>query len=383
MEFSSLLEDLKARRLYRRVRSLASAQGPRVRLEGREVLNFSSNDYLGLAADPRLADAAREAAGRWGTGSGASRLVSGSLGIHDALEEAAARFKGEEAALLFPAGFMANLGVLQALAGRGDTVWIDRAVHASIVDAARLTGASLRVWPHRDLDFLGRRLGRPSAGRAVVVTDSYFSMDGDTADLAALRGLTRARGALLVVDEAHANGVFGPEGRGLTAAQGIAGLADAVVGTFSKAFGSQGGFAAGRRDVIDVVTNRARAFIYTTAPAPPTCAAALAALGICESDARLRRALEANVRFLRERLEAAGFDLMGSVGPIIPILAGGTERALRLSERLLEKGFLAPAIRPPTVPKGTDRLRVTVTAGHAEEDIARFVEALAAARDGA
>ena len=376
MSFQTELDFLKQNHLHRSLRRIESPQGREVTAGGRRLLNFSSNDYLGLASDPRLAEAAAEAARRWGTGSGASRLLSGPLGIHHELEEKIAAFRREEAAIVFSSGFAANLGAIPALVGEGDAVWIDRFSHASIVDAARLSGARLRVYPHLDAEFLSRWLKRTRARRQLIVTDSYFSMDGDIAPLGELADLAGRHGATLMVDEAHATGVFGPTGRGLLEEAGLEGRAGVVMGTFSKAFGSSGGFVAGRKDLIEFLANRARTFIYTTGSSPASSAASVRAIEICQSDAAPRERLWRNVRLLRQRLEAAGFDLMRSRGPIIPVLVKDTARALGISEALLETGILLPAIRPPTVPQGTDRLRISVTAAHTEEDLARLVQSL-------
>lgn len=327
-----------------------------------------------------MARAAAEGARVWGTGSGASRLLTGSLAIHHLLEEKTAAFKREEAALAFSSGFAANLGIIPAIAGEDDAVWIDRASHASIVDGARLSGARVRVYPHRDVEFLERWLRRTRAARQVIVTDAYFSMDGDVAPLTDLHALARRFGATLMVDEAHATGVYGATGRGVTEAAGLEGEVDIVMGTYGKAFGSSGAFAAGKKSMIDFLVNRARTFIYTTAAPPAVSAASLAALEIADKDPEPRERLWRNTRSLRAKLEANGFDLAGSEGPIVPLLVGDTDRALKLASRLFEKGILAPAIRPPTVPKGTDRLRLGVTAKHTEDHIGRLVEALVEAR---
>ncbi len=250
------------------------------------------------------------------------------------------------------------------------------------MDGARLSGARVRVFPHRDVAFLDRWLKRTRAARQLIVTDAYFSMDGDLAPLAELKALARKYGALLMVDEAHATGVYGATGRGLTEAAGLEGGVDVVMGTFSKAFGSSGGFVAGKKSLIDFLVNRARTFIYTTASSPAASGASLRAIEILEKDALPRERLWRNVRSLRSKLEAGGFDLAQSEGPIIPILLGDSGRALDFAAKLLEKGILAPAIRPPTVPKGTDRLRLTVTAAHTEKHLERLIAALIEVRNG-
>lgn len=374
--FKQKIDELKQHDLYRQVRTLTGPQGARVRAEGRELVNFSSNDYLGLAFDPEVIRGARDAAEAWGTGAGASRLVSGTLGPHGELERRLAAWVGTEAALVFPSGFQTNLGVIQALAGPEDEVIVDRCAHASLVDGARLSGAKLRVMPHADADRLEELLMKPCAGRRLVVTDSYFSMDGDRAPLVRIAGACERAGAMLLVDEAHALGVYGENGRGLLHEDGmkhggksLSGRVTAVIGTLSKSLGSQGGFAAGSSEFIEYLVNRARTFIYTTGVSPFACGAALASLNLIGSSDERRRTLWARVASARQKLAAIGLDLGRSEGPIIPVLIGDTRRALEIAGRLREAGILGVAIRPPTVPKGTDRIRLTVTAKHTEEDL--------------
>jgi len=374
--FPAELTAIKEKNLYRSLRRLDKAQGPRVFIEGQEFINFSSNDYLGFACHESIIRAATDAVRQWGTGSGASRLVSGSLGIHHELEERIAAFKREERALLFSSGFQANLGTLQALVGRGDTILLDRYCHASLVDGARLSGARLRIYPHLDLNRLGELLAKITEGRKLVVTDTYFSMDGDIAPLDDLVSLCRRHDAMLLVDDAHAVGVMGPTGRGLTEHFGVEGQIDAVMGTFSKALGSQGGFVAGSSTLTDYLINKARTLIYTTGPTPASSGASLQAIALIENDAGPRETLWSHVHFLREKFSALGFDVSKSQGPILPLMIGSTPGVLALSDKLRVAGILAPAIRPPTVPKGTDRIRFTVTAKHKREDLEHLVEIL-------
>ncbi len=330
----------------------------------RPVVSFASNDYLGLTTHPAVVAAAHTALDRWGAGAGASRLVTGSRPVHHDLEAALAEWKGTEAAVVFPTGFAANLSVLSVVAGPGVTVHSDELNHASIIDGCRLARAEVRVYPHGDLAALGAALAA-TPGRAVVVTDAVFSMDGDAADLEGLAALATRYGALLVLDEAHA--VLGPD-----LAPGAA--PDVLrVGTLSKALGSLGGFVAGSRHAVDLLVNLARPYVFTTAPTPAAAAAALAALEVVRSP-------EGDV--LRARLTAHVDRVAGAVGlahhrsPILPVVLGSEEAALGAADQLLGAGLWVPAIRPPTVPVGTSRLRVTLSAAHADEQVARLVAAL-------
>ncbi len=382
------LDDLKARGLYRRLVALGSAAGPHVEIGGRTVLQFASNNYLGLANDPRVKEAARAALERWGWGAGASRLVAGHTEAHARLEADLAAFKHTEAALVFPTGYMTNLGVVTALVGRGDTVIMDRANHASLYDAVRLAGAALVRYPQADAGAAGRLLEkhRGAAGRRMLVTDTVFSMDGRCAPLTELAELCRRENCMLLLDEAHATGVLGPTGAGLAEELGIAEGITAGVGTLSKALGGIGGFVAASRDVCDLVVNRARPFIYTTALPAAACEAARAALRIVRSEPGGRRRLLDLSKRLRTRLLEEGFDIGAekpgaSVStPIVPIILGGPERALAFAAALLEGGIFCPAIRPPTVPPGTSRLRISLTVEHTEDDMERLLSALARIR---
>jgi 8-amino-7-oxononanoate synthase len=407
------LEDLKARDLYRRLVAVGSAAGPRVRVgparrslgEGgrRTVLQFASNNYLGLANDPRVREAARKAVEKWGWGAGASRLIAGHTDAHAALEADLAAFKHTEAALVFPTGYMANLGVISALVGRGDTVLSDRENHASIYDGIRLSGAELARYRHADAEDAAARLLNPKSEirnpKCLLITDTVFSMGGDIAPLAALASACRRAGAMLLLDEAHATGVLGPRGAGLgdallTSASLSAGfesrlngaksqLAQAItasVGTLSKALGGIGGFVAASRQVCDLLVNRARPFIYSTALPAAACEAARAALKIVRREPERRRRLLVLADRLRAALRDEGFDTGRSATQIVPIIVGEPDRALALAAALLERGIFCPAIRPPTVPPRTSRIRISLTAEHTDEDIARLVRALVAAR---
>lgn len=338
--------------LQRSLRTIESAQGPRVRLDGREVLLLCSNDYLGLAGDPRLAEAAAEAAARWGAGAGASPLVSGHMGIHRELEERLAELKGTEACVLFGSGFLANTGVIAALASDG-VVASDALNHASIVDGCRLARARTLVYEH----------GAVPEGADLIVTDAVFSMDGDIADLEALV----ETGARVVVDEAHATGVVGPEGRGLAHALGLS-REVITIGTLGKALGSYGAFVCCDARTADYLVNRARTLIYSTALPPPSVGAALRALELMPS---LVPKLHENARTLREALGVPVSEM-----PIVPLVVGSAEAALAASADALAQGVFAQAIRPPTVPPGTSRLRLVATAAHAPEELRRAAEVL-------
>lgn len=363
--------------LYRRRRVLDSAPGPRVVIDGRELLAFCSNDYLGLANDPRLIEAQRAAATEYGAGAGAAHLVTGHQRIHHALEEGIAAFTGREAALLFSTGYMANLGIATALVARGDHVYQDRLNHASLIDAGLLSGARFQRYAHSDAAALKTRLARQEEGAALVLTDGVFSMDGDVAPLPALAAACRRHGAFLVVDDAHGVGVIGETGRG--ALEHFALGADDVpvlMGTLGKAFGSFGAFVAGSRALIETLINGARSYIYTTALPPAVAAASLEALRIADAEPERRAQLHRLVARFRDGAQSIGLALTPSFTPIQPVIVGDAADALQLSDALLERGVLVAAIRPPTVPQGTARLRITLTAAHTEADVDRLLEAL-------
>jgi 8-amino-7-oxononanoate synthase len=374
-----LAEDLAAlesQALRRRLQVLEKVlPGGKVRLNGRVLLNLSSNDYLGLALDPRLIAAAQEAAGRWGAGAGASRLVAGHLALHEAVEERLAAFMGAQAAVIFSTGYMANVGVISALVGPGDAVFGDKLNHASIYDGIRLSGATLHRFPHRDLNRLEDLLGKNQAGRRrLIITDSVFSVDGDLAPLAEIVALKERFGAALMIDEAHATGVLGPRGAGLAEALGLSEGIEVHLGTFSKALGSLGGFVAGDRRLIDYLHNRSRSFIYSTALAPPVLGAIAAALTIVAREPGPRAYLLEEAAKFRRGLQQAGLDTLGSETQIIPLLVGDNARTLEFAARLQQQGLLAVALRPPTVPPGRARVRFSLSAAHRREDLARALE---------
>lgn len=361
--------------LLRRLRGFAGPQGRVLDLDGRRVLNFCSNDYLGLAADPRLKEAAAAAMAAEGFGTGASRLVCGNFRSHQRLEERLAAWKGTEACVVFSTGYMANVGILSALCARRDLVFSDRRNHASIIDGVRLSGADLRRYPHRDVAALSEALrGADAQRRKVLVSDSVFSMDGDIAPLRELAGLADEFGCLLMVDEAHALGVLGEQGKGAVEQCGLEGRVPVQMGTLSKAVGAFGAYCCGSRVMVDTLIHSARSLIYTTGLPPAVAAAALEGIEIIAREPERRRKLWQLTEFVRGELRRAGFDTLASVTPIIPIVVSDDRLAKEFSARLLERGILIAAIRPPTVPAGTARLRLTVTAAHEPGDCERVLE---------
>jgi glycine C-acetyltransferase len=372
------LQQLKEQGLHRSMRRVDGPQGRRVLLDGREVLLLCSNNYLGLAEHPRLKEAAIAAIDRYGVGSGAARLVSGNLALHEELEGRLAVFKKTEAALVFNSGYGANTGIIAALVGRGDTVFSDRLNHASIVDGCLLSRARLVRYPHGDVTALRRLLEQHQGkGRALIVTDGVFSMDGDMAPLRELAALKREFGALLMVDDAHGTGVLGDTGRGSAELCGVMADIDIQMGTLGKALGSFGAYAAASAELVDYLRNRARSFIFSTSLPPAVLAASLAAIDLVDSGegATLRQRLGATAARFREGLAAAGFATLGSVTQIVPALVGAADLTMEFSRRLLDQGVFVQGIRPPTVPAGSSRLRCTLMATHTDDDVA---EALAA-----
>jgi 8-amino-7-oxononanoate synthase len=372
------LTDLRRRGLYRVRRPIESAQGVRVQYRGRTFLNFSSNDYLNLAADQRLARAAAQSARRYGTGAGASPLVSGHLPPHRALARELARWEGTEAALVFSSGFAANLGAITALADADTVIFSDALNHASLIDGCRLARARVVVYRHADANHLETLLQQETSRRKLIVTDTLFSMDGDWAPLAELRELAQRYDCRLVLDEAHATGVLGTDGRGLCTA--IDSDAIVKVGTLSKALGSQGGFVCGSKRLIAYLVNRARPYIFSTALAPPAAAAARRAVTIVRAEPERRQRLLHLADSLRTEIRKLGYEVRASRTQIVPIIVGEARAAVALSRSLEEKGLLVPAIRPPAVPEGTSRLRISLTAGHTEEDIEQLLAGLAQLR---
>jgi glycine C-acetyltransferase/8-amino-7-oxononanoate synthase len=373
------LEELRQRGLHRRLRLIEGPQGPSVTLDGRPVLLLCSNNYLGLADRAEVREAAAEAALRWGAGAGASRLISGNMEPHRELEARLAAFKGYEAALLFGSGYLANTGAIAALAGRGEIVFSDELNHASIVDGCRLSRAQTFVYRHGDLEHLAWALYHVRGRPALIVTDGVFSMDGDLAPLAELLELARRHGARLMVDEAHATGAIGPGGRGSVAAAGLSGEVDVVVGTLGKALGSYGAYVCAGAETVDFLVNTARPFVFSTAPPPPAAGAALAALGLLEAEPRLVDRLQSNAATLRAALAAEGLGAGRSRTQIVPVEVGEAEAAMALCEGALERGVFAQGIRPPTVPEGSSRLRLTAMATHRPEELSRAAREIGAA----
>jgi 8-amino-7-oxononanoate synthase len=377
------LEDLKRRGLYRTRRRVESAPGVRIRIGERTLINFASNDYLGLAADIRLARAAACAARKSGCGAGASPLIAGWTPLLRRLERTLASWQESESALVFATGFTANLGIICSLAEERDAVFSDALNHASLIDGCRLSRARVHVYRHADPEHLGDLLGKHArrARRRLIVSDSVFSMDGDIAPLAELLDLARRYDCLLLVDDAHATGVLGENGRG--ALESIE-KDDCIVkiGTLSKALGAQGGFVCGSQSLIRFLINRARPYIFSTALAPPVAAAAGRAIGIVGEEPRRRHHLHSLAELLRGLLQKCDLGDTGSQSQIVPLIVGKAAHAVRLSRGLEERGFLVPAIRPPSVPEGTARLRISLTAEHSEQDVRQLVEALQECRQG-
>jgi len=380
-DMTDSLAALAACDLLRQPVVVDSAVGARITVAGQEVVCLCSNDYLALAAEPSVRQAAAKAIDTWGVGAGASRLISGTTSLHVQLEDAIAAFKGTESAIVTTTGWMANHAAIAALVGKGDLILADKLNHASIIDAAKSSGALLRTYGHRDVRRLEKMLShrRGKFRRCLIVTDSLFSMDGDIAPLPALAELKGRYDALLMIDEAHATGVLGEGGKGAAEMMGVERDIDVTVGTLSKAIGGLGGFVAGRRELTDTILNTARCYIYTTALPPAMCAAAMEALRIIQTQPQRRKRLLEMAEDLRCRLHQAGFDTAGSASQIIPILIGSPGESLRMSRELLEEGFLVPAIRPPTVPRGSSRLRVSLCSAHTQADLERFAGALVVA----
>ena len=378
------LETIRGAGLLRELRRVDSAQGPRIEMGGRTLLNFSSNDYLGLANHPALKEAAIKAVEKFGAGSGASRLICGSLAPYHELEEALAQFKNTEGALTFSTGYATALGTICSLVGKDDIIILDKLVHASIVDAARLSEAKLRVFAHNDFEDLESKL-KWAAGhvqgpkpkvqsekpRVLIVTESVFSMDGDLAPLRNIVELKDRYGAWLMIDEAHATGLFGKSGRGLAEACELADRVEVQMGTLGKALGASGGYVCGCRALIDLLINRARSFIFSTAPVPAAAWAARAGIGLLQSaeGEERRSALWALVDQLKNALVGGPWKLPVIQSAIVPLIVGDETKAVDLAARLRERGIFVPAIRYPTVARGKARLRVTVTAAHSADDV--------------
>jgi len=372
------LAEIRDRGLYRRMRCVSGPQGPRVLLNGKPVLLLCSNNYLGLADHPRVREAAAEAAMRYGAGSGASRLVSGNMTIHRRLEDQLADFKGTEACLLFGSGYLANAGVVSALAREGDVVLSDALNHASIIDGCRLARAETFVYDHRDTDHLEWGLRQAEGRGSLIVTDGVFSMDGDVAPLERIVELAQRRDARVMLDDAHGTGALGPDGRGAVAAAGLEDEIDVVVGTLGKALGSYGAYVCCEARMAKYLINTARTLIFSTALPPPAAAAAIAALELLREQPRRVEKLQRNAAVLRDALAEEGLPVPASTTQILPVIVGDAGDAVRASERALERGVFTQAIRPPTVPPGTSRLRLAVMASHTKSELREAAKVLAA-----
>jgi len=371
----SELQKIKDAGLYRRLRRVDGDQDATLKLDGREVINLSSNNYLGIANHTALAAAAKAAIDRYGCGSGASRLISGNMALHEELEAKLAEFKGTAAALVFNSGFQANTGILSTLAGDGDVIFSDALNHASIIDGCRLSRAKTQVYRHCDLDHLKLQLkDAPSSARKLIVTETIFSMDGDEAPLDGIVELAERFDAMVMVDEAHATGIFGANGAGVVAKLGLSQRVAIQMGTLGKALGGFGAYVAGSRALRDLLINRCRSFIFTTSLPPAVMAMALAAIDLVKKEPERREALSANCRILKNGLIQLGFELGASESPILPLIIGESAKCMKFSEQLLANGVFAQGIRPPTVPPGTSRLRITLMATHTAGQIERALK---------
>ena len=375
---SAELTSLREQGLYRRLRVLDGEQRATTTIDHRSVVNLSSNNYLGLTTHPALRQRALEAIERFGVGSGSVRTIAGTMAIHVELEQKLAAFKQTEAAVVFQSGFTANAGTVSAILGRDDVIVSDALNHASIIDGARLSRATIKVFPHRDVAAARAILeGLPRTQRALVITDGVFSMDGDLGALPELCDLAEAFGAIMMVDDAHASGVFGRNGRGTVDHFGLHGRVDIQVGTLSKAIGALGGYVAGSRALIDFLCHRARPFLFSTSHPPSVAATCLAALEVLEAEPERIERLWENTRLFKGGLDALGFDTGASESPITPVMVGDGARAMRLSDRLFEEGVFAQGIGFPTVPEGKARVRTIVTATHTEEELRFALDAFA------
>ncbi len=374
------LKALKDAGLYRSLSLTQGPQGPKVKINGTDAILLCSNNYLGLANHPKIKQAAIKAVEKYGFGSGASRLVSGNMELHAELEQRLARFKGAEAALVFNSGYHANIGIISALVGRGDLIFSDKLNHASIIDGGILSRAKFIRYPHKGINALEGLLQKHSSLNThhskLIVTDGIFSMDGDIAPMKELLELADKYNCILMVDDAHATGVLGKNGRGTLEHFGIENPNIIQMGTLGKALGCFGAYVAGSKKLVDYLINNARSFIYTTSLPPSVCAAGIAALDIIENEPQLRLDLWDRVVYFRTELKQAGLDTLNSETQIIPILIGEAEKAARISKDLLDKGIFLQAIRPPTVPEGTSRLRVTLMANHSWDDLKYAIETI-------
>jgi len=375
--FEETLQTLKETGLYRHLRTLESSPTPHAILDGKKVLLFSSNNTLGLSNHPKVIEAAVQATRDYGTGGTASRLISGNLKLYNILEEKIAHLKGAEAAVVFSSGYAANLGTIQALVKRGDLLLIDKLNHASIIDGCRLSGAHLRTYRHKNMELLKSHLEKSdSTRRTLIITDGIFSMDGDLAPLPEIVALAKKYHAMVMIDDAHATGVLGERGEGTVHHFKLDDEEVVQMGTLSKAIGSLGGFVVGSKELIEFLVNEARSLIYSTALPPSVLAASIAALTVLEEELEILQNFWKKINFFKENLQRMGYDLMGSQTHILPIRIGGHEEATQFARAIFEEGLFAPAIRPPTVPKGTSRIRLTLMATHTQEDLEEALDIL-------
>jgi 8-amino-7-oxononanoate synthase len=378
MEYiSDDLNNIKKSGLYRELKVVENTQDTHVEIEGKTLLSFCSNNYLGLANHPFVVKAVKDAVEKYGWGAGASRLVSGNMTLHETLEKDISMFKGKEAAIVFPTGYMANLGAISTLVSSGDIVICDKLNHASIIDGCRLSGADFRVYAHCNMEKLENILKKSSKyKRKLIVTDSVFSMDGDLAPLPDIVRIAAKHNAMVMVDEAHGTGVFGKNGMGVVEHFNLNNDVDIVMGTLSKAIGSLGGYVTGNMDLISYLRNKARSFMYTTALPPAVCAASITGIKLIQEDSSTRYSLWQNVHFVQDKLRSLNINTVSSESQIIPILIGDAQKAVAISKSLYERGILIPAIRPPTVPVNSSRLRMTIMSSHTQMDLEKLFKVL-------
>ena len=368
---------IKESGLYRNLTAVENAQDTHIVIEGKTYLSFCSNNYLGLANHPSVVAAVKDAVELYGCGAGASRLVSGNMTLHETLENEISKFKKKDATIVFPTGYMANLGVITSLVSNGDLVICDKLNHASIIDGCRLSGADFRIYAHCNMEKLENILRKSTKYKCkLIITDSVFSMDGDLAPLPDLVKIAAKYNAMLMVDEAHGTGVFGGNGRGVVEHYNLSNEVYVVMGTLSKAIGSLGGYVSGDSDLISYLRNKARTFMYTTALPPAVCAASIAGIKLIQEDPSMRVSLWNNVRFIKDKLNSLNINTISSESQIIPILIGDAKKAVKVSKLLYENGILIPAIRPPTVPANSSRLRMTVMSSHTKQDLERLSQTL-------
>lgn len=373
------LVELKNSGLYRSLKELQAAPTPRTEINGRRVILLASNNYLDLSCHPKVIQAAVEATLKYGTGAGGSRLTSGNLVLYKELEEKLANLKGVEASVVFSSGYLANLGTIPSIVGEGDEIFSDELNHASLIDGCRLSQAGKKIYKHADVKHLKALIANSTAKKKLIVTDGLFSMDGDLAPLPQIVEIVQEYGALLMVDDAHSTGVLGKRGGGSVEHFGFCSKVDIQMGTLSKALGGVGGYVAGSRSLIEYLKNRARSFIFSTALPPSAIASSSAALDVIREEPGLRVKIQQNAQFLRERLKKLGFKLSPSETQILPLLIGESQKAVQFSNRLLELGVYAPAIRPPAVPPQTSRIRISVMASHSVDELEAAAEAFAIA----